>query len=246
MSSPTESLSAPVNETNSSKRILQHIEIAGIRIPVPHWAVACIGLVAVVAASGGSAFKVLQPMIQRWAAGAEHTKVVINEYQKHFGETPRSIQELVDSPDLGMLAVQFYSSDGCLLVLRRNPGPNQPTIRNWIPKASIEADQPPGQLVGGVSMFQNQVDDHALLTAQLQPALFWLTKDSAAPVSGNCLSPHPGEFRSWNGEQKGCWLAVWRAWPDGCQHYQWFNTCNGYWDSEPTGAPRVYWTNCNH
>jgi hypothetical protein len=68
------------------------------------------------------------------------------------------------------------------------------------------------------------------------------------PVQGGCqrrcLDPHPGQFQSWNGQQNGCWIQVWRRWPEGCQHYQWFNSCNGYWDSYPNGAPKVVWTCC--
>jgi len=61
-----------------------------------------------------------------------------------------------------------------------------------------------------------------------------------------CQDPHPGQFKYWNGQQNGCWIQVWRAWPDGCQHFQWFNSCNNYWDSYPNGAPRVNWTCCVH
>ena len=66
------------------------------------------------------------------------------------------------------------------------------------------------------------------------------------PCAGRCLDPHPGEFRYWYGQQNGCWIQVWRAWPEGCQHYQWYNSCNGSWDSYPNGAPRVYWNCCVH
>jgi hypothetical protein len=67
-----------------------------------------------------------------------------------------------------------------------------------------------------------------------------------SPCARRCLDPHPGEFRYWNGAQNGCWIQVWRSWPEGCRHYQWFNSCNGYWDSYPNGAPRVYWDCCVH
>ena len=66
------------------------------------------------------------------------------------------------------------------------------------------------------------------------------------PCAGRCLDPHPGAFRFWYGQQNGCWIQVWRAWPEGCQHYQWYNSCNGYWDSYPNGAPRVFWNCCVH
>lgn len=63
---------------------------------------------------------------------------------------------------------------------------------------------------------------------------------------GRCLDPHPGQFRYWYGQQNGCWIQVWRGWPEGCQHYQWYNSCNGMWDNYPNGAPHVYWTCCVH
>lgn len=63
---------------------------------------------------------------------------------------------------------------------------------------------------------------------------------------GRCADPHPGPFQFWNGQQNGCLVQVWRKWRDGCQHYQWYNSCNGYWDIYPNGAPRVYWTCCVH
>jgi hypothetical protein len=68
----------------------------------------------------------------------------------------------------------------------------------------------------------------------------------APSCRGRCLDPHPGTFRQWAGQQNGCWVQVWRSWPEGCQHYQWYNSCNGYWDSYPNGAPRVYWNCCVH
>lgn len=57
---------------------------------------------------------------------------------------------------------------------------------------------------------------------------------------GRCLNPHPGPFRYWNGAQNGCLIQVWRQWQDGCTHFQWFNTCNNFWD------PQIYWTYCVH
>jgi hypothetical protein len=58
--------------------------------------------------------------------------------------------------------------------------------------------------------------------------------------AGRCLNPHPGPFRSWNGQVNGCWVQVWRQWPEGCTHYQWFNSCANYWD------PQIWWTCCVH
>jgi hypothetical protein len=58
--------------------------------------------------------------------------------------------------------------------------------------------------------------------------------------TGNCQDPHPGEFKQSDGETRGCWLQIWREWPDGCKQYRWYDKCHGSWD------PKVYWTNCVH
>jgi hypothetical protein len=57
---------------------------------------------------------------------------------------------------------------------------------------------------------------------------------------GRCLQFHPGQFRSWYGQKNGCFVQFWRQWPDGCTHYQVFNTCYQQWD------PNIYWTYCVH
>jgi hypothetical protein len=70
---------------------------------------------------------------------------------------------------------------------------------------------------------------------------------TVAGCSGRCLNPHPDPagFRFWYGQANGCWVQVWRQWPDGCTHYQWFNTCNNSWDGDASGRG-VYWTCCVH
>jgi len=59
-------------------------------------------------------------------------------------------------------------------------------------------------------------------------------------AKGNCLDPHPGEFKQSDGETRSCWLQIWREWPDGCKQYRWYDKCHSSWD------PKVYWTNCMH
>lgn len=57
---------------------------------------------------------------------------------------------------------------------------------------------------------------------------------------GRCWNPHPGPFRTWIGQQNGCFVQNWRQWQDGCTHFQWFNSCANQWD------PQIYWTYCVH
>ena len=87
---------------------------------------------------------------------------------------------------------------------------------------------------------ENQRQDQQLTS------IFPIAATQVPSCRGKCLDPHPGQFRFWYGQQNGCWIQVWRGWPEGCQHYQWFNSCNGAWDVYPNGAPHVYWTCCVH
>jgi hypothetical protein len=71
-------------------------------------------------------------------------------------------------------------------------------------------------------------------------------RSSAAGCQGQCVNPHPGAFKSWNEPVDGCRVKTWRQWPDGCLHYQGYNTCTGAWDNKPDGTPDVHWTCCVH
>jgi hypothetical protein len=66
---------------------------------------------------------------------------------------------------------------------------------------------------------------------------------------GRCLNPHPGQFQQWvGGTAPGntCVVQIWRRWPEGCTHWQWFNKCNNIWDADQFGNARVNWTCCVH
>lgn len=90
-------------------------------------------------------------------------------------------------------------------------------------------------------------DDFGVFNADDHSVSAFISAVTQAPsCRGRCLDPHPGAFRQWTGQQNGCWVQVWRSWPEGCQHYQWYNSCNGYWDSYPNGAPKVNWSCCVH
>lgn len=172
------------------------------------------------------------------------------EYQNHFNESPRSTQKLFDNPDLGSLSVSFYTSDGCLLVKRKAPGQRQAEMSYWVAAKSIPLEAPPGTKDDARQsrLEAPPQNSQPLLNASYQFASF---NPGGAPLATErggfgCGDSHPGQFQTWNGDRNGCWVQVWRRWPDGCQHYQWFNSCNGYWDNQPNGAPKVSWTNCVH
>jgi len=133
------------------------------------------------------------------------------------------------------------------------PQPNQqgrdsekvdPLIRVLYSRVS----HPPGPLLAISSNELNNINDvgnPAFMNPQHQFASVRHTS-TVQGCSRKCLDPHPNAFRFWYGQQNGCWVQVWRSWPEGCQHYQWFNSCNRYWDLHPNGAPKVNWTCCVH
>lgn len=266
MSSPSGSLPAPPEGSKPPASGYNNFEGFGLKIPLPPWAVYCLAILVILGVALSLGSKLILPIIDKRAAQSradqaeldkkaaqdrankektEKEKAQIQEYQKHFNEGSTRTQKLFDTPDIGSLTVTYYPSDGCLLVKRRNPGPNEVEIPHWILAQSIQYQQAPGRLAGDrrESRLQNPDLDHPNLQ------LVAMNLDAAIPQQpcrGRCQDPHGGEFQSWSGQQVGCFMQIWRKWPDGCLHYQWYNSCYGYWDSWPNGAPKVYWTCCVH
>jgi hypothetical protein len=74
-----------------------------------------------------------------------------------------------------------------------------------------------------------------VLSAASLPA----TSDAEAGGSGNCVNPHPGEFKYWWGTPTDkCNSPMYRQFQDGCVHYQIYNRCANAWDA------RIFWTTC--
>lgn len=152
--------------------------------------------------------------------------------------------------------VQLYGSDGCVWVTRSG------SKSTWLPdpkKISPAPSPKPGDnVIGwsrapGLSMHRSEslVPQALAQPVAFSPALFrrggqMALAQQGSPCGRKCQNPHPGEFRSWEGRRQDCWVQVWREWQDGCKHYQWYNKCYSYWDSDERGQPRVYWTCCTH
>jgi hypothetical protein len=169
------------------------------------------------------------------------------EYNKHAKDTA---VELRHDPDL---TVRYYASDKCLYVERVAANTVMP---QWLraPSSSVPQTPAPGPTDGG-TRGELQVPKERTpyqLTALIHPPEAPTGADAFTPVQarrpcgGKCANPHPGNFQASNGTKQGCWVQVWRKWPDGCTHYQWFNSCTSFWDADPKGNPRVYWTCCTH
>lgn len=173
----------------------------------------------------------------------------LQEYRIHFTE-----QGQHSTLANGKVKFTTYKS-GCVFVRRESPGkyaapeewwliadskasrsspPNitpSPTDRETPPLPSTAPSQRPATI------------NHAKPTGG-QPRLYEVSSTAKPHLQyvqgGRCLQYHSGPFNWWWGAPNGCWAPMFRAWPDGCQHYQWYNTCGGYWD------PAIHWTNCVH
>lgn len=211
------------------KEVFTPFKFLGFEIPLPRWAVYAVAAVGVVGFAVYLSAKLIPEFKPKNIVEVPRSEFIqIQEAQKHVIESPEA-QLPVFSDARGDLKVFLYRSDGCLLVSRRGSDPSSSPVNFWLldPTRS-PSSPPPGATSGSLSSL-----DYGILS-------------SPAFAQPGCLNPHPGEFAWWNGERKECWIQVWRKWPDGCTHYQWFSTCNNVWDTNPDGTPRIYWVACFH
>jgi len=157
----------------------------------------------------------------------------------------------VPADDLrGVVKPRYYNSDQTIVVLWTPPGDQSPRP-HWILRS---ASKGPKDLAWPSAPPKDSSGPHALLKVPQLPVVHAADRNEmptppgyvAQACAGKCFNPHTGQYTQWNGAPNGCFLPVWRRWPEGCQHYQWFNTCSGTWDVNQDGTPRVNWTCCVH
>lgn len=112
---------------------------------------------------------------------------------------------------------------------------------------SLETSSAVRPKLGLVSWLKELQPDHSL--NDLNQSISFSAHPGIVPMQGcqrRCKDHSKDKFKTWNGQQGGCWLQVWRQFTDSCTQYQWYNTCGRYWDKDPKGAPKLYWTCCVH
>jgi hypothetical protein len=278
----TPALSTDASAKEKSDRV--ELNIWGIKIELPVPRPVLYGAAVVLLLGGLSVFfsKYLV-VVQReaWSNAskdaAAYAQLLPNtelaEFPKHWNETPKwTFPSTTGSPAIPHpgpvppgIKLDYYESDGCILVTRESPGkpktqhwvldlsrvsmPAPPPAQNTGAKSSVpitrsaaetllaelEVPPPPGHVTSGEG---GRRDDRSL--AELLEADHNLQLKPVQMAGGHCINPHPGRYNQWYGQVNGCFVQVWRQWPDGCTHFQWFNRCLNYFD------PAINWSRCVH
>jgi hypothetical protein len=176
------------------------------------------------------------------------TLAKLEEYKNHFNEKGQVL-----TPPNGWVKVTTFPSDGCILISRKGTGDYNARIDDWILSPLRTPKSAPPDTKATPATFSNarppsDIPQSApaeppveLRSTTLQQAIrrdFAQADRRLMPVQANCLNPHPGSFQSSWGAANGCWVPFFRKWPDGCNHYQWYNSCSGYWDKG------IHWNFC--
>ena len=249
---PTATITESDNDSKQRKSITE-AEMKGygftIKLPLPRWAVAALAglLVVGLVALGGYltytqvAGRVLVPFPK------------LNEYQETYKHSLEGSElkeiNLYKFADGTKVTVTHFNSDRCIQVVRQTPGSDK-AEGIWMFGPGLTPEKQRTQIDGGAS---NKRGAAAVSPGGLRPLTNGLTLVSNSRASDepqgtpvNCWDPHPGPWNEQYVPVDQCGVQVWRYFPDGCVHFQWFNRCNGVWDVWPNGAPRVYWQRCVH
>ena len=183
----------------------------------PRW-LHLIGYLGVAVTTALGVYSQVQDQFPEWF---EPENVGMVEYRHHFAEEP--VDQFFEVAGLGMIKVQFFASDRCLLVTRSGQAPewfpDRPFTPGPSPTATILPVDPPGTV-------------------------------HAAEQGGRCWNgPHPGRSRQRRGDPENIngvrWVKVFTEFDDGCVMYQYLRE-DGWWDVNPDGSPRITWVRCVH
>jgi len=203
------------------------VSLLGATLPMPTWALSWVGALIIL----GLAAVIVRHLgidtteIFFSTTAKQQIALAEREYGRHMWEEPT---QTYAAPD-GVFTIKTFE-DHCIAIHRKV---GSTSITKLVPDLTMEA--------GAVARFEPGEVSGASTAAKVLD--LFAPRVSAA---GRCQTPHPGKFATWNGERQGCSVQIWRKWDDGCTHYQTMNTCNGSWETNPDGSPRVTWTACRH
>jgi len=136
----------------------------------------------------------------------------------------------------------FEKTDRCVFVKRRADGND---LTQWVrdPKHHMHDFDSHGHTAAQATDMSTPSLASAFLLDSFAPVLsaasLPTTSMAEGGASGNCVNPHPGEFKYWWGTPTDkCNSPMYRQFQDGCVHYQIYNRCANAWDA------RIFWTTC--
>jgi hypothetical protein len=167
-------------------------------------------------------------------------------YKWHFNhqseDNPPEMAIGSDTDEQNYIHYRFFEkSDRCVFVKRRADGND---LTQWVrdPKHHKHDFDSHGHTAEARDMSAPSLASTFLLDSfapVLSAASLPATPVAEGGGSGNCVNPHPGEFRYWWGTPTDkCNSPMYRQFQDGCVHYQIYNRCANAWDA------RIFWTTC--
>lgn len=263
----------PISEQHdSAKKTAEkespRFDLGPIHLPLPKWAVQLIAAVVVLYVGYELLADPIRTLRSRYQMGIS-AEADMQEAQNHFFEDPVVKAESKEAG--GNLRVQLYK-DGCAAVMWHGSIAVSTPKPHFVRHLTTEDQQAvsPGRVsesgpepfgfeqltLASVLTLPTHIKRQSEPSFSRSPSSTDLrsfehpSKPIARPevlvAQGQCRNPHPGAFQWRYGAQNGCWVQVWRQFQDGCIHYQWFNTCSNFWDLNPDGSPKIFWTYCVH
>jgi hypothetical protein len=226
-------------------------------IPLRGWAIFAVSIIFVVYVAAHFSIKLIAEardqnivlanakakLEKQHAAESAISGVRVSEWERHATETGETLP--VHLTKNGAVAkVTYYPSDKCIRVQRDTAASGGYGISMgqdlWIPDPSklvAQQQERPSYTLGTNSSAVVETTNRS----SLQSVRLIGGKSNAQLIrtQGACMNPHPWGFTlSW-GAPNGCLVPLYRTWRDGCQHFQWYNSCTGYWD------PAINWVHCS-
>jgi len=231
---------------------VRRMRIGHLELPIPGWAIPVFGIIGILSVGYSFLNQPIQTIYSRYLLGTAE-ELDQQEAYKHFAEAPA--MQLRDTGTVGTLEAKLFG-DGCVSVAWRGGLSQSSPHPHFIRRITKDEDgRAPGPQTADGSRGAIADVRAAGIGAFEVDRLFDLlhavtTPPGALPIraveQGHCVTPHPGSFTTSYGERKECWVQIRRKFSDGCEHYQWFNSCANYWDVNADGSPKVYWTQCRH
>jgi hypothetical protein len=201
------------------------ISLFGVTLPLPRWTLPVFGVIAVCGVPV-FVYQQLTPATESAATVEQLRKQFeseMAEYGLHMTDMPTSTY----TDPGGAFTIKTFE-DRCVLIQRKVGGRVLTKLvldldRLSAPRAHAHPHEPARE---------------SGLARLIMPAL---------EAQGRCVGGmHAGPFTTEYGTRDGCWVQVFRTFEDGCRHYQMFNSCGGFWDTNPDGSPKISWTHCAH